>query len=286
MPTKRKPEPGDVDFDWGTMDANNVDRLLAEAKGTLSRADELSAETDAPRLAKLPASLAALKQADDTRGPVRKFTEPLAHAGNTAMLAAIPAGVNPAIGTALLAGGGLATLPDYLRKLVAPEGDEDRPGVMETGMAGLAALPASGALRGLRGIAAAVPEADLMGGRALAYEGPQISGRARPAIDKLMASESFANLPKGDVSKAAPRVMSPIERFYAENPGAATGGEGRMTGQFEEGTGGLSDVVAGRVRPYEMPPTELEIPLVKPMDPLERLAARSQERFGRRFRRE
>jgi hypothetical protein len=332
MPTKRKPEPGDPNFQWGVDDPNTVDRLLEEARGSLGRADQLSAETDAPRLAMLPASLASLRQPMDTRGPVRKFTEPLADVGGKAMLAAIPAGINPAIGGALLAGGGLATLPDYFRKLIAPEGDETRPGIMETGMAGLAALPATGALHGLRSLtglgkgaeALANPAADLLEarwaralgnegpqavGRALAFEGPQVAGRGSSAIEKLLASPSFENLPRGAVSKAKPasiaalkiagpqqgpmtfadavraeakRVKSPFEQMQQE--GAFQGD--RTTGQFKEGSGGLSDVAAGRVSRNDMPWEPIDLSSEQPLSLMERLAARSQERFGKRYRRE
>lgn len=308
MPTKRKPEPGDVNFQWGVDDPNTVDRLLAEAHGSLDSADQLAQETGSARLAKLPASLAALRQPYDERGPVRKFTEPLAEVGNKAMLAAIPAGINPAIGGALLTGGGLATLPDYLRKLIAPEGDESRPGVVDTGMAGLAMLPSTGALRGLRGLArgaeeAANPLADLVGGRALAFEGPQVAGRSRPAIDKLMATESFSKLPKGPVSRVpggpeqgaqsfadavrteAARTKSPFEQMSAagEFAGDRTN---RGVGALEQGgPQGLTALHEGRIQPYvnEVP---LEIPSVKPLDPMERLAARSKERFGKKYRKE
>lgn len=350
MPTKRKPEPGDADFKWGgldetghfqgaTDDPNNVDRLLGEARGTLGRADQLAAETDSARLAALPASLASLREPYDTRGPVRKFTEPLANVGNKAMLGGIPAGtINPLIGGAMLTGGGLATIPDYFRKMVAPEGDEERPGVMESGMAGLALLPAAGSLRSLRtvaqetkpfigpltGAATMEPGAANLAGRALAYEGGagvRPAGRnAASALDRLMASPSFANLPRGTVSKAAPGVergaqssadavreragairanagnpqqgaesfadavraeaARPFRRMEAE--GAFAGDRtNRGIGALEvEGPGGLSS----QPRPYEMPWEPVELP--PSLSPMDRLTARSQERFGKKYRKE
>lgn len=308
MPT-RTPQPGDPDFDWGTMDPNVVDKLLAEAHGSLDRANALSSETDSGRLAKLPASLAALRRPDDTRGPVRKFTEPLAQGGNAAMLAAIPAGVNPLIGGALLTGGGLATVPDYLRKMIAPEGDEERPGVVESGLTGLALLPAAGSLRGLKEIAN--PTADLMAGRALAYDGPSVARRGTSAIDRLMASSSFENLPRGNVSMASEQNMrrNPLtgEVFAGDSPTkvafppkspfeqmSAAGEFGgdrsvRGVGNLEtEGRGGLSDLIGGRITPNEMPwePIDLPASTKKPLNPMDRLTARSKERFGRNFRRE
>jgi hypothetical protein len=349
---KRKPEPGDVDFNWETMDPNTVDRLLAEAHGSLDSADQLATETDSARLAKLPASLAALREPYDTRGPVRKFTEPLANVGNKAMLAGIPAGaINPLIGGAMMSGGGLATIPDYLRKLIAPEGDESRPGMMESGGAALALLPAAGSLRSLRTVAqdakpfigplsaAATmePGAANLAGRALAYEG---GAGVRPAslsslqpIDRLMASSSFANLPRGNVSKATSwkdellgaegpsqpfnwpeaggnfaadttgshvqasaqgansfadavraEAARPFRRMSAE--GAFAGDRtNRGIGALEaEGQQGLTAVQEGRVAPNEMPWEPVQLP--PSLSPMERLAARSQERFGRKYRRE
>ena len=46
--------------------------------------------------------------------------------------------------------------------------------------------------------------------------------------------------------------MSPIEEFYQNNPGARNMGEGRMTGQFEEGSGGLRDLLAGLIKPRSL----------------------------------
>jgi hypothetical protein len=377
MPTKKKPEPGDLEFQWGVDDPNNVDRLLAEAQLSLANADALDMNTGAERLAQLPASLAALRRPDDVRGPVRKITEPLANIGGKAMLAAIPAGINPAIGSALLAGGGLATLPEYIRRVIALEGDEERPGFMETAGAGLAALPATGALGALKSLAGygkeagalANPAADLLGGRALAYEGAQAARGARPAvpaIEKLMETPSFVNLPRGPVSMAkssaaafedilgpegpkaafdwpelggrfapdatgshvlaqgpvqgaqtfadavraeAARVKSPFERMQAAGEFAGDRSVRGIGGLETEGPGGLNRLALASMkkRPgissrlgsvmHDMeenyghgprPSTEvnLDIPSVEPISPYERLAMRSQERFGRRFRKE
>ena len=54
---------------------------------------------------------------------------------------------------------------------------------------------------------------------------------------------------------AARAPMSPIEQFYAENPTARAGGgpygvaEGRTTGQFREGPGGLNSLLPANQRP-------------------------------------
>lgn len=56
---------------------------------------------------------------------------------------------------------------------------------------------------------------------------------------------------------AAPSSSSPIQQFYARDPQARIGGEGRMTGSFQEGSGGLSDVAAGKVSRYPMPQEDM-----------------------------
>lgn len=130
--------------------------------------------------------------------------------------------------------------------------------------------------------------ANLLGGQALAHEAQsqpmrpwlQASGAAAPsAVDELMASPSFSKLPQGAVSKAK---QSPFKRMSAEG---AFGGD-RTTGQFTEGPSGLSAVAKGRVKPNDMPWETLPIPSSKPLDPMERLAARSKERFGKQYRKE
>ncbi len=166
--------------------------------------------------------------------------------------------------------------------------------------------------------------ANLLGGQARAYEGADaplrggivdpmqklaLASRQAPpsAIDQLMETPAFARLPKGNVSKAktpktpAGKPESVFQRMQRE--GAFLGD--RTTGQFEEGPGGLSSL-AGRspvrgsssasimndmegdwghgLRPS--PWRELSIPNPEPLSDMERLAARSAERFGRRFRKE
>lgn len=342
MPTKRKPEPGDLDFNWDTMDPNTVDRLLNEAKLALAQADAVDVTSQnqgggsAEQVANIPASLAALQETGDKRGLARRITEPLAGAGQMAQGMALPAGaMQPAIGAALGLGGTLATVPDYLRRMIAPEEGEDF-GAMEGGLTAAGVVPLMRpALKGLKaatpfiGPLGDVAGADMMAGRALAYGGgagarPTARAAATP-IDKLMASPSFANLPKGNVSKAAPlklsgklgptegpltfgdsvrdlarrnpdmqgpttfadavrgeaaRVKSPFERMSAA--GQFRGD--RTTGQFKEGAGGLSDLIAGRIRPHEMPWEPVALP--QPLSPFERLAARSRERFGKKYRKE
>lgn len=84
--------------------------------------------------------------------------------------------------------------------------------------------------------------------------------------------------------------LKPIDKFYEDNPQAVNGGEGRMTGQFEEGSGGLSDVAAGRTSRYPtagekatMDGLDSRISGLSPLDELATLSgrklslARSQE---------
>ncbi len=147
-----------------------------------------------------------------------------------------------------------------------------------------------------------------LGGRALAYEG---GAGVRPAeravaspIDKLLASESFANLPRGAVSKAKAKPTVPRSVFQQMSDAGEFTGD-RTTGQFTEGPGGLSSLAkkappqrpsAGSImqdmeenyghglRPN--PWSEVPLPESLQMDPMQRLAARSAERFGKKYRKE
>lgn len=56
-------------------------------------------------------------------------------------------------------------------------------------------------------------------------------------VDRYMPNQSGFEAP----------TQSPIEEFLLNDIPARTGGEGRMTGQFEEGAGGLTDVMEGNV---------------------------------------
>jgi len=62
--------------------------------------------------------------------------------------------------------------------------------------------------------------------------------------------------------------LSPIQKFLEDDPQAALGGEGRMTGQFEEGSGGLSDVAAGNI-------TRHPVPALSPLDELSQMSGRA-----------
>ncbi len=367
MPTKKKPEPGDIDFQWGVDDPNTVDNLLNDAKLELARADALDVTNQnqggasAEKLANLPASLAALRTPEDTRGALRRFTEPLANVGQAAQTAALPAGLmQPAIGVGLGVGGTLATVPDMARRYFAPEEGEEAPGLLEGGLTAASLVPAARAsLKGLKGMQAATPgrlrpflgalgdteSANALGGRALAYEGAAARG-ARPAakaapqaIDQLMASPSFANLPKGNVSKARPALGAnwkdellgaegpakpfawdevggnfaadasgshvqagapqgaasfadavraeakrPFRRMSAEGAFAGDRTNRGISGLELEGPQGLTAAMEGRIRPNEMPWETLQLP--KSLSAEERLAARSMERFGKKYRKE
>lgn len=199
---------GSIEYDdWNYQHPSEARDVVGEAKGSLSRANQLSQETDSGRLANIPASLAALRRPDDTRGPVRRITEPLAEGGNAAMLAGLPAGaVNPVIGGGMMAAGGLATLPDYLRKMIAPEGDEERPGVVESGMAGLAMLPMAGSVRGLRALSAAGPE--LEPGAELAREVVNTAKGYRAEGQSMRQAGQRAGFPLGKSAEVPYREMA------------------------------------------------------------------------------
>lgn len=79
---------------------------------------------------------------------------------------------------------------------------------------------------------------------------PGFSTGSRPSLQGL--NQFDAEFPMND---AAP---SPIEQFYADNPGAATGGEGRTTGHFEEGPGGLSHLA--EMAPELSPLSSIQLP--------------------------
>jgi hypothetical protein len=315
---------GSIDYDnWNYEHPEakgGTDVALDAAKQTLGSANEFADQTGSADIAALDDRLAALRSKPDMRGLARRITEPLAGAGNIALATSVPASINPVIGGALATGGGLAVLPDLARRLIAPEADENAPGGVELGLSALGAAPG---LRGLRGMLKEAapfigPLGDLegaagIGGRALAYEGAQAGARPAErmsvsALQKLMETPSFANLPRGQVSMAriakgaapsvgeaqgaqsfadavrgeAARVKSPFERMAMAGEFAGDRSVRGISGLETEGPGGLSAVSSGRI----VPERSLVIPSVEPMDPYQRLAARSVERFGRRFQRE
>lgn len=96
-------------------------------------------------------------------------------------------------------------------------------------------------------------------------ESPRMSGGKRVGpgfthegfLDDLKGSIPDAPIGRQDLTGALADLsnsvrrsnLSPVARFLEDDPQAAIGGEGRMTGQFEEGNGGLSDVAAGNITP-------------------------------------
>ncbi len=198
------------------------------------------------------------------------------------------------------------------------------PAALSGGKAALRGLRGLIPTRGIAVAPIAEDIAGLLGGQARAYEGAKaplrggvvdpmqklaLASRQAPTspIEQLMETPAFARLPKGSVSKAkAPKAPAgkPESVFQRMQREGQFQGD-RTTGQFEEGPGGLSSL-AGRspvrgsssasimndmegdwghgLRPS--PWRELGIPNPEPLSDMERLAARSAERFGRRFRRE
>jgi len=191
-------------FKFGSIDYDNwnyehpeaqggADAALSAAKGSLARANEFADQTGSADIASIEDRLAGLRSKPDTRGLARRITEPLSNAGNIALAAALPASINPAIGGALGAAGGLAVIPDLARRFLAPEEGEETPGAVEVGLDALGALPGvSAGVRGLKNLQRAAPFigplGDLegaagIGGRALAYEGaPFVPKGPRPAV--------------------------------------------------------------------------------------------------------
>lgn len=174
-------------------------------------------------------------------------------------------------------------------------------------LAGLSSLKGLKALvTGAKEVLPATEMADMLGGRALAYEG---GAGARPAgrqsisaIDKLMASPSFENLPKGEVSMARKAAAAsdtiPPGGYHAQDVLEQPGSQQYMADQFSKNKD-VADKVFGRNldltgKPKRVVEADLSAATndlakrygQKPLDPIERLAARSKERFGKRFRKE
>lgn len=180
-------------------------------------------------------------------------------------------------------------------------------------LAGLSSLKGLKALvTGASELAPAGEMADMLGGRALAYEGGAgVRPEGRPAvtaIQRLMKSPSFENLPQGDVAMSgrAPRSASsqlPPGGYHAQDVIGHPGAERYMAEQFARNKP-VADEVFGKTRdlmgkprggkpsftgrtPTQVDITrELEALSDTSMNPLDRLAARSAERFGKRFRKE
>jgi hypothetical protein len=341
---KRTPQPGDADFNWDTYDSFRAENdPLKDAQETLYNAKLFGAKNNTIRLAAAPESLAALKAQGDHRGTTRQITEGLSTVGGNVALAGLPASyINPIVGGAMMTGGGLATLPNYLRKEFSPEEDEAPADNWDRGFAALAALPGVNSLKGLKSAKTLAPElegalGDLRGfaqreavmgksaapamsptqqgmlddiaafrkgGGGKSLEGLQDVTTSTPelpaswkglpsdadvaaenatrAADRL-ARPSRARTPdlmdefQASTSGPAPEfemggtryaadasgshkavTSSPMDDFYAANPGARTGGEGRTTGTWKEGSGGLSDLAAGKIKPHAMPDTPAE----------------------------
>lgn len=97
--------------------------------------------------------------------------------------------------------------------------------------------PVAGKLNGLKSTATDVshPSAEVVSpGELFPYQRDSIRGlreAAQPPMENAWANDASA--------------QRPIDKFYESDPAARVGGEGRMTGQFDEGAGGLTDISAG-----------------------------------------
>lgn len=104
-------------------------------------------------------------------------------------------------------------------------------------------------LRGARNTQSLVDVPDI-------YDNPWENDLSAVKPTTLSDSPSF----KGLQDSVRRSNQKPIENFYEDNPQARVGGEGRMTGQFEEGAGGLSDIASGNfTRNKVLSPTDARI---------------------------
>jgi hypothetical protein len=111
-----------------------------------------------------------------------------------------------------------------------------------------------------------------------------------------MKSPSFENLPQGEVAMSgrAPRAVSqlPPGGYHAQDVLEQPGSQAYMNEQFAHNKP-IADMVFGGKNP-KMMEANLTPALEdlakrygrKPLDPIDRLAARSAERFGKKYRKE
>ena len=112
-------------------DEPSADQLLAEARGSLGRADTLGRENDTRSLLSIPGRLASLSLRDQRPSLLRQGTDVLDTAAGVTGLAALPTALVPgaqplAAGLATL--GGALGLPGAARRMIAPDEDESRLG--------------------------------------------------------------------------------------------------------------------------------------------------------------
>ena len=112
-------------------DEPSADQLLAEARGSLGRADTLGRENDTRSLSSIPGRLASLSMKDQRPSLLRQGTDFLDSAAGVTGLAALPTALVPgaqplAAGLATL--GGALGLPGAARRMIAPDEDESRLG--------------------------------------------------------------------------------------------------------------------------------------------------------------
>lgn len=304
----------DWNYTHGVQDS--TDQLLADSKGTLARSGRFldsvtpEAETVAPeqngflndtsesvldspwtKLARLGKQIVRpIPQALEGAAGVGSFLPGPVGAASRAVLGA-ESGAN-------LLSGGTERLTEH-------------PFASALDVGGL--LAGASGVRGLKSLVTGademLPMADMLGGRALAYEG---GAGARPAnrpavsaLSKLMQSSSFENLPRGEVSMAKKAGQAATEwegtrvpTYHAQDVLEQPGSQEYMASQFNKNKG-VADEVFGKNKDLmgrSRGATEANLgPATddlakrygrKPLDPMDRLAARSAERFGKRFRRE
>ena len=169
--TGRPAEPGDESFQWEQPYINPADRLLGEARYTLSKAHDLSADTarEGNRAAMEAPQTHDIKQKSFARN-MTDFADTMAMGSGLAGM--IPSPLSPA----LLGLSGALAIPGAVRQTLNPDIDESRLGGAIQG--GLAALPLAGSLRSLRGLKEAAP----------ILEAPFRSGGLKYAVRDAMAN--------------------------------------------------------------------------------------------------
>lgn len=112
-----------------------TERLLSEARGTLSHADQMARENSTSNLANLESRLASLSQGPrpSLSNAAASVTEPFADVGHSLQLASVPAAFGGPVPAGMLMTAGTAlAAPDILRRLAFPRQAAD-PTIMASG---------------------------------------------------------------------------------------------------------------------------------------------------------
>ena len=113
----------------GFTDEPSADQLLAEARGSLGRADALGRENDTRSLLSIPGRLASLSLRNERPSMLRQGTDVLDTAAGVTGTAALPLAFTPGmqpLAAGLGAAAGVLGLPGAARRMIAPDEDESR----------------------------------------------------------------------------------------------------------------------------------------------------------------